>query len=198
MVPDQVIFLLVQDNIELACSAIEKAAMDRAVIDVDEGFAAAYELRRRHREVREASAVSVVRPTDFLSKQRPGQAFWDNASLQSPIVTSLPDPLRIKASGVQPSQMRVYEEFKDYSASCLLARRLSAYRVLLAEPKRGFTSRPNSTASYSRNDQIASLYSPSPMPEQPSQNLLRPQEAMERFNVGSLLFASVYAFKLVM
>ncbi|KAL1947536.1 hypothetical protein VTO73DRAFT_13260 [Trametes versicolor] len=147
MVPDQVIFLLVQDNIELACSAIEKAAMDRAVIDVDEGFAAAYELRRRHRE------------------QRPGQAFWDNASLQSPIVTSLPDPLRIKASGVQPSQMRVYEEFKDYT-----------------EPKRGFTSRPNSTASYTRNDQIASLYSPSPMPEQPSQNLLRPQEAMERFN----------------
>ncbi len=58
MVPDQVIFLLVQDNIELACSAIEKAAMDRAVIDVDEGFAAAYELRRRHREVREASHLS--------------------------------------------------------------------------------------------------------------------------------------------
>lgn len=64
MVPDQVIFLLVQDNIELACSAIEKAAMDRAVIDVDEGFAAAYELRRRHREVCEASVVWVVRPTD--------------------------------------------------------------------------------------------------------------------------------------
>ena len=51
MVPDQVIFLLVQENIELACQAIEKAAMDRAVIDVDDGFAAAYELRRRHREV---------------------------------------------------------------------------------------------------------------------------------------------------
>ena len=51
MVPDQVIFLLVQDNIELACQAIEKAAMDRAVIDVDDSFAAAYEVRRRHREV---------------------------------------------------------------------------------------------------------------------------------------------------
>ena len=33
MVPDQVIFLLVQENIELACQAIEKAAMDRAVIE---------------------------------------------------------------------------------------------------------------------------------------------------------------------
>ena len=51
MVPDPAIFLLVQDNIELACQAIEKAAMDRAVIDVDDSFAAAYEIRRRHREV---------------------------------------------------------------------------------------------------------------------------------------------------
>ncbi|KAI0637267.1 Not1-domain-containing protein [Trametes polyzona] len=149
MVPDQVILLLVQDNIELACSAIEKAAMDRAVIDVDEGFATAYEVRRRHRE------------------QRPGHPFWDSTTPQSPIVTSLPDPLRIKPGGIQAGQFRVYEEFKDY-----------------AEPRRGFTSRPNSTASYSRNDQLASLYSPSPMPEQqPAQNIVRPQEAMERFNV---------------
>jgi CCR4-NOT transcription complex subunit 1 len=51
MAPDQVVLLLVQDNIELACRAIEKAAMDRAVADVDENFAASYELRRRHRQV---------------------------------------------------------------------------------------------------------------------------------------------------
>ncbi|KAI0646780.1 Not1-domain-containing protein [Trametes meyenii] len=148
MVPDQVIFLLVQDNIELACQAIEKAAMDRAIIDVDEGFAAAYEVRRRHRE------------------QRPGQHFWDPSALQSTIVGSLPDPLRIKPSGVQPTQLRVYEEFRDYS-----------------EPRRMFTSRPNSTASYSRNEPHPSMLSPPPMPEQPAQNLLRPQETMERFNV---------------
>ncbi|KAI0781233.1 Not1-domain-containing protein [Trametes elegans] len=148
VVPDQFIFLLVQDNIELACQAIEKAAMDRAVLDVDEGFAAAYEHRRRHRE------------------QRPGQPFWDTSVLQSTIFGSLPDPLRIKPTGVQPNQLRVYDEFREYN-----------------EPKRMYTSRPNSTASYSRNDQLASLYSPSPMPEQQSnQSLLRPQEAMERFN----------------
>jgi len=51
MVPDQVISLLVQDNLDIACSAIEKAAMERAVTDVDEGFATSYEVRRRHREV---------------------------------------------------------------------------------------------------------------------------------------------------
>ena len=45
------ILSVVQDNIEAACSAIEKAAMDRAVADIDEQFATAYENRRRHREV---------------------------------------------------------------------------------------------------------------------------------------------------
>lgn len=44
--------LLVQDNLEIACSAIEKAAMERAVVEVDDGFANSYEVRRRHREVR--------------------------------------------------------------------------------------------------------------------------------------------------
>ncbi len=57
MAPDQVVLLLVQDNIELACHVIEKAAMDRAVVDVDENFAASYELRRRHRQVM-ASSIS--------------------------------------------------------------------------------------------------------------------------------------------
>ena len=52
MVSEQVISLLVQDNLDIACSAIEKAAMERAITDVDEGFAASYEARRRHREVK--------------------------------------------------------------------------------------------------------------------------------------------------
>ncbi|KAH9946365.1 Not1-domain-containing protein [Epithele typhae] len=146
LVPDQVVFLLVQENIELACQAIEKAAMDRAVIDVDDSFAAAYEVRRRHRE------------------QRPGQPFWDNSVSQSHVFGSLPDPLRIKPSGIQPAQLAVYEDFS------------------MEKQRRMFTSRPNSTVSYSRNDQVPALYSPSPAPEHPAQNLLRPQEAMERFN----------------
>lgn len=45
------IAILVSDNLEIACAAIEKAAMERAVADVDDGFASAYEQRRRHREV---------------------------------------------------------------------------------------------------------------------------------------------------
>jgi hypothetical protein len=65
MAPDQVVLLLVQDNIELACRAIEKAAMDRAVADVDENFATSYELRRRHRQV--FLALCLIRYRSLLS-----------------------------------------------------------------------------------------------------------------------------------
>ena len=51
MINEQVLGILVMDNLDAACAAIEKAAMERAVSDVDEGFAASYEARRRHREV---------------------------------------------------------------------------------------------------------------------------------------------------
>lgn len=49
---EQVVSLLVQDNLDAACAAIEKAAMERAVNDVDDGFTTSYDVRRRHREVR--------------------------------------------------------------------------------------------------------------------------------------------------
>ncbi|KAJ7286002.1 Not1-domain-containing protein [Mycena rebaudengoi] len=93
MVPEPVILLLVQDNLDIACSAIEKAAMERAVSDVDEGFAASFEARRRHREARN------------------GQAFWDHGAVPSSFAITLPDPLRVKPNGIQLHQAGVYEDF---------------------------------------------------------------------------------------
>ena len=43
--------LIVADNVDIACAAIEKAAKERAVADVDEAFILAYNDRRIHREV---------------------------------------------------------------------------------------------------------------------------------------------------
>ena len=57
--------LLVQDNLDIACQAVEKAAMDRAAIEVDENFASAYEARRRHREVSGFPPDSVTMLKDF-------------------------------------------------------------------------------------------------------------------------------------
>ncbi|KAI9509952.1 Not1-domain-containing protein [Russula earlei] len=145
MAPDQVVLLIVQDNIELACRAIEKAAMDRAVADVDDNFAASYELRRRHRQTNR------------------GQPFWDASALNSNFLANLPDPLRIKPTGVQANQISVYEDFG-------------------VDAKRHWSSRPSSTVSYSRND--APTYSPSPAvePNVAVPVALSHPEAMDRFN----------------
>nr|GAT52123.1 Not1-domain-containing protein [Mycena chlorophos] len=89
---DQVVALLVQENLEVACNAIEKAAMERAVSDVDEAFAASFEARRRHREA------------------RGGTSFWDPNAAPSSFAGTLPDPLRVKQNGLQPHQS-VYEDF---------------------------------------------------------------------------------------
>lgn len=52
MVPEQVIQMIVQDNLDIACATIEKAATERAVGELEETLAAAFEVRRRHfREV---------------------------------------------------------------------------------------------------------------------------------------------------
>lgn len=67
MVPDPVLVLIAQDNLDIACTAIEKAAMERAVLDVDEGFAASYEVRQRHREVGLFVIVPCYNTTNFLS-----------------------------------------------------------------------------------------------------------------------------------
>ena len=51
MVPEQYVLLIVADNVDLACEAIEKAAMDRSLAEIDDAFASSYEARRRHVQV---------------------------------------------------------------------------------------------------------------------------------------------------
>jgi CCR4-NOT transcription complex subunit 1 len=143
IVSEQVVSLLVQDNLDVACSAIEKAAMDRAVNDVDEGFASSYEARRRHRELRNS------------------QSFWDPSVPQTNFPAVLPDPLRIKPSGVQPSQAGVYEDFGS-------------------DPKRRIESRPGSVTSMHTP---GAPYSQSPSLEHEFVHQTSHQEAMERFAI---------------
>ncbi|KAJ3415017.1 hypothetical protein HDV05_005662 [Chytridiales sp. JEL 0842] len=70
-VPEQVVYIIVADNLDLACSVMEKAAAEKAIAEIDENLAAAYISRRKHREVfklritlqlAERVASRVVRP----------------------------------------------------------------------------------------------------------------------------------------
>ena len=91
--PEAAINLLASDNLEVACSVVERVAMDKAVLEVDDGLASAYESRRK-------------------SRQRGSTAFCDSAATVAAQYTqSLPDPLSLKPNGLQPPQLRVYEDF---------------------------------------------------------------------------------------
>ncbi|WFD33892.1 CCR4-NOT core subunit cdc39 [Malassezia cuniculi] len=89
--PEQGLHFLVQDNLDLACSVVEKTAMEQALVKVDEGLATAYALRREHATHPRAAV------------------FWDSSSLAH-YSTTLPDILRIAPPGLQPQQLRVYED----------------------------------------------------------------------------------------
>ncbi|KAI6117594.1 Not1-domain-containing protein [Pisolithus croceorrhizus] len=150
VVSDQVLSVLVTDNAEVAFSAIEKAAMERAVTDVDEIFATSYELRRRHRELRS------------------GQTFWDPTAPMASFSTVLPDPLRIKPTGLLPHQFAVYEDFA------------------LDPKRRTAMSRPTSSMTYSRTEHVPTVYAASPTPEQSlgQHAPMAHQDAIDRFTVA--------------
>lgn len=100
--PEQAIMIIANDNLELACSVVEKVAMDKAVVEVDEALAPSYMTRLKHRE-------------------RSTQAFWDTAAMAASHYSGmLPDPLRLKLGGLQPGQTRVYEEFGKRAISTFL------------------------------------------------------------------------------
>ncbi|GME93150.1 unnamed protein product [Ambrosiozyma monospora] len=90
----------INDNLDLACSIIQKAATEKSVQDLDELMLPAIALRRQ-----------------FRDSSRPDQAFCDT-QYASRYAMSLPDPLGIKAGGITAKQLSVYEEFgkNKYSA----------------------------------------------------------------------------------
>lgn len=91
VITDQTITVCVNDNIDIACQIIEKAAQERAIPDIDDGLSQAYQLRKRHRELR------TNRP--FVSPD------------VSQVALHLPDQFRLKPGGLSPQQLSMYEDF---------------------------------------------------------------------------------------
>lgn len=97
--PEPAIVGIMQDNLELACSVVEKAAMDKAMPEVDDGLAPAYNQRRDHR-------------------QHSRGYFYDQEALRvSQYGSNLPEGLRLKVEGLQPQQLRVYQDFGNFTRS---------------------------------------------------------------------------------
>ncbi|KAJ8055344.1 CCR4-Not complex component, Not1-domain-containing protein [Yarrowia lipolytica] len=81
-------------NADAICCVVEKAAIDKSLLDIEEALAASYALRQAHQ--------------------------GDAASFVDPQVTRfnlpLPDPLRIQPGGVTPQQMALYDSFSEGGA----------------------------------------------------------------------------------
>ncbi|GAA5806524.1 hypothetical protein HPULCUR_012060 [Helicostylum pulchrum] len=91
---EQAIILTVADNLDLLCAVIEKAAMEKVTVEIDEVLSGAFAKRKKHRD------------------QRPGQPFVDMDVYQmSGFQNMLPQRLRPKPNGLLPSQLSVYEDF---------------------------------------------------------------------------------------
>lgn len=89
--PIEELDIAINDNISLALSLIEEAAMERASQEISEPLMQAVAIRRYHQD------------------RRADQSFLDpNGNLYS---LSLPDPLGLKSAGITPQQFRIYEEF---------------------------------------------------------------------------------------
>lgn len=93
---DQCVSNCAQDNLELGCMLIEKAATEKAVRDMDEALADALSTRKKHRE-------------------QTGTPFYDmsifgNGNQRYP--AALPEPLRPKPGGLRNEQLLVYEAFQ--------------------------------------------------------------------------------------
>lgn len=80
------------DNFELGCTIIEKSATDKAIRDINERLAPAFQARQK------AAAA--------------GQPFYDAASaLHRRFPQTLPEAMRPKPGHLSPQQQRVYEDF---------------------------------------------------------------------------------------
>ncbi|KAG1775993.1 hypothetical protein EV702DRAFT_1230723 [Suillus placidus] len=155
-ISEQVLAILMQDNVDVACAAIEKAAMERAVTEVDKGFAASYEACRCYRKI----------VADFYFPIALEQAgILGSCSSAVKLSASLPDPLCIKPTGLQPHQAAVYEYFA-LDSKC-------------GAPM----SHPSLTVLYACNEHLnPTLYTASPTPEPAiASHMISHQEAMEHF-----------------
>ncbi|WVQ65071.1 uncharacterized protein L199_003241 [Kwoniella botswanensis] len=94
--PDAMIAGVVNQNLDVACSVLKKAAMEKAAKDIDVNLAPQYAARKAHQNLR---------------SQTP---FWDGASFGFALShNALPDPLKLRPGGLTPQQFRVYGDFGE-------------------------------------------------------------------------------------
>lgn len=86
---EQAANVVAADNMELACAFVQKTAIEKAIPEMDKRLMNEFELRK-------------------LARQE-GRRYFD--PLVKYQAERMPEQIRLKATGVTPQQMTVYEEF---------------------------------------------------------------------------------------
>ncbi|CAH8310228.1 unnamed protein product [Eruca vesicaria subsp. sativa] len=89
---EQIVQLVTNDNLDLGCAAIEQAATEKAIQNIDAEIAQQLSLRRKHRD-------------------GAGSSIFDPNMLSQNSVSLVPESLRPKPGQLSLSQQRVYEDF---------------------------------------------------------------------------------------
>jgi len=108
---DRCVSTVSQENLELGCTLIEKAATEKAVRDIEESLGNDLMKRQRHREM-------TGKPYFDMSIFNPDQRY----------PAALPEPLRPKPGGLRSEQLLVYEAFQR------IPRQPSAQQTSAANP----------------------------------------------------------------
>jgi CCR4-NOT transcription complex subunit 1 len=89
-IPSDQVELAINDNIDLICSIVERASVDRSLIQIEEALQPAFLSRKRFFE------------------SGTNQPFADQVSNYA---LQLPDPFKLKVGGLDPQQFSIYEDF---------------------------------------------------------------------------------------
>eukprot|EP00927_Polykrikos_kofoidii_P002672 TRINITY_DN11067_c0_g5_i2.p1 TRINITY_DN11067_c0_g5~~TRINITY_DN11067_c0_g5_i2.p1 ORF type:complete len:2502 (+),score=564.25 TRINITY_DN11067_c0_g5_i2:638-7507(+) len=100
---EQVLHVVSNDNLDLGCSLIEKAVVDKALKDIEESIAPALQARQEHR-LRNPSMMVPYYDTNIINSQ----AKWPQA---------LPEVLRPKSGPLSAAQLKVYKDFHSLPMS---------------------------------------------------------------------------------
>ncbi|KAG5379543.1 hypothetical protein IGI04_027385 [Brassica rapa subsp. trilocularis] len=92
---EQIVQLVTNDNLDLGCAAIEQAATEKAIQNIDADIAHQLSLRRKHRD-------------------GVGSSFFDPNMLAQNSVSFIPESLSPKPGQLSLSQQRVYEDFVQH------------------------------------------------------------------------------------
>ena len=165
--------------------------MERAVSDVDEGFATSYDARRRHREVSDNKSMvfALFKFPNSCVMDKPS-GIHPHLSLTSP--SGFPTLCRLKLMVCN----RIRLVYMRTSVSVMLhVMSHPSHSILGMDSRRRIRSRPSSTLSYNRTDMVTpGIYAPSPAPDPAAnQTAFNHQDAMDSFTVRESLVIKTFA-----